>query len=63
MFCFIIDYSKVEIVIFLRLSNYLNILRICIKQDFFDTKTYKLICWNWKDGQNDFYKKQKNLQI
>ncbi|GEM_PF-1947670 len=44
MFCFIIDYSKVEIVIFLRLSNYLNILRICIKQDFFDTKTYKLIC-------------------
>jgi len=31
MFCFIIDYSKVGNVKFLRLSNYLNNLRICIK--------------------------------
>lgn len=44
MFSFIIDYSKVEIVIFLRLSNYLNILRICIKTDTNNTTIYKLTC-------------------
>ncbi len=42
MFCFIIDYSKVGNVKFLRLSNYLNNLRICIKTNTRNTITYKL---------------------
>ncbi len=44
MFCFIIDYSKVGNVKFLRLSNYLNNLRICIKTNAHNTTAYKLTC-------------------